>query len=190
MALEFTATEDLRNSIRDIIHFIGDNPDREGLVDTPKRLVRSWRELFSGYGQDPEEILEVRFTEQYDEIILLKDIEFYSTCEHHFLPFFGKIHIGYIPNGKVVGVSKLARLAEVYSRRLQLQERLTTQIATSLESAIKPQGVGVVCEATHLCMLSRGVQKQNSKVVTSAMFGVFRDSYDTRAEFLQLCLKQ
>src|SRR5262249_13382853 len=154
---------------------------------TPERVANAYRYLTSGYHQDVHEVLnEALFTEDYDEMVVVKDIDFYSLCEHHVLPFFGKCHIAYMPARKIVGLSKLPRLVEMFSRRLQVQERLTTQIASTLNQVLQPRGVAVVVEAIHLCMLMRGVEKQNSKAVTSAMLGAFRDNAETRAEFMEL----
>jgi GTP cyclohydrolase I len=172
--------------IREILKSIGDDPDREGLKDTPDRVVRSWRKLYGGYNEKADDVLKTVFTDgACDEMVLLRDIEFYSTCEHHMLPFFGKAHIGYIPAGRVVGISKLARLLEVYSRRLQIQEKLTTQIAEALVDNLRPKGVMVVLEAQHFCMTARGVEKQHSIMVTSAIRGSLSEP-ETRAEFLRL----
>lgn len=173
-------------AVRAIIEAIGDDPDREGLRETPARVRRSWEKLYGGYKQSAGDILQTVFTEgACNEMVVLRDCEFYSTCEHHMLPFFGSAHIGYIPNGAVVGVSKLARLVEVYSRRLQIQEQLTTQVADAIETHLKAKGVMVILEAQHFCMTSRGVEKQHSKMVTSAIRGVFEKS-DTRNEFMRL----
>jgi len=169
-----------------LIEFIGDDPNREGLIETPDRVIKSYKELFSGYNKDPKDIMKIFSSQGYDEMIVLKDIEFYSFCEHHMLPFFGKIHIGYIPNGSVLGVSKLARLVEIYSRRLQIQEQLTNQIANALMDTLHPKGVAVNCVAKHFCMISRGVNKQNSQMVTSTLLGVFREDSKARAEFMKL----
>ena len=172
--------------VREMLVRLGEDPDREGLEQTPARVRKAMQFLTRGYQEDPETILNgALFTENYDEMVIVKDIEMFSLCEHHMLPFFGKVHIAYIPNGKVIGLSKLPRLVEVFSRRLQVQERLTTQIAETIQETIKPQGVGVICEARHLCMMMRGVEKQHSSAVTSAMLGAFRD-LDTRSEFLSL----
>jgi GTP cyclohydrolase I len=161
--------------IADLIKFIGDDINRNGLIETPKRVIESWKELYSGYKQDPKDIFKV-FDEDYDEIILSKDNDFFSTCEHHMLPFFGKAHIAYIPNGnKIIGASKLPRLIDCFARRLQIQERLTKQIAETIEENLNPLGVAVIIEATHLCMVVRGVQKLNSRLITSKLTGVFRD---------------
>jgi GTP cyclohydrolase I len=177
-------TEDL---VRSVISSIGEDASREGLRDTPRRVAKAWGHLMQGYGQDPGEILgRAIFSEDCDQMVIVRDIEVYSMCEHHMLPFFGKCHIGYIARGRVYGVSKLARLVDCFSRRLQLQERLTKQIAESLMGPIGAEGVGVVIEAQHLCMMMRGVSKQNSVMVTSSMLGSFRDEPAARAEFLQL----
>jgi GTP cyclohydrolase IA len=164
----------------------GEDPTRDGLVRTPERIEKAMTFLTQGYHQDPQEILRAAlFDVDYDEMVMVKDIEMFSLCEHHMLPFFGKVHIAYIPKGKVVGLSKLPRLVDVFARRLQVQERMTREIANALQEAIRPQGVGVVVEARHLCMMMRGVEKQNSSTVTSAMSGVFLED-KTRAEFLSL----
>jgi len=163
--------------------YIGDNPDREGLLETPRRVVKSWERLFGGYKQNPESVLKTFVEGSCDEMVVLKDIEFYSTCEHHFQPFFGTISIGYLPNKRVLGVSKLARLVEIYSRRLQIQEKLSAEIADSLMKYLNPLGVMVVCKARHLCMASRGVEKHNAVMITSAIRGVFKRP-EVRAEFL------
>ena len=166
---------------------IGENPEREGLRDTPKRVSKAWKAIAGGYGQDPDTLIRSAIFEvETNHMIIVKDIEVYSLCEHHMLPFFGRCHVGYIPRGKVVGVSKLARLADIFARRLQIQERLTNQIARALMDHLNPEGVGVVIEARHLCMMMRGVAKQNSSMITSAMLGSFHDSIATRNEFLQL----
>jgi len=176
----------MEQNIKDIISAIGDDPYREGLIDTPSRVVKSWKELYSGYNQSPEEILKRTFdADGYDQLIILKDIEFYSTCEHHMLPFFGKAYIGYIPNSRVVGISKLARLVDCFARRLQIQERLTKQIAEAINEHLNPLGVAVLIEAKHLCMISRGVSKQNSVMVTSELIGCMRNQ-EARNEFLKL----
>ena len=171
---------------REMLARLGEDPDREGLLKTPERVHKAMQHLTKGYQEDAEAILKgALFTVNYDEMVIVKDIEMFSLCEHHMLPFFGKVHVAYIPNGKVIGLSKMPRLVELFSRRLQVQERLTTQIAETIQEVIKPQGVGVVCEARHLCMMMRGVEKQHSSAVTSAMRGAFRD-LDTRSEFLSL----
>ena len=169
-----------------MIEAIGEDPHREGLAGTPQRVARMYTELFSGIDIDPAEVLSTGFNEQHKELVILKSIPFYSMCEHHLLPFFGTTHIGYIPDGKVVGISKLARALGIIAARPQLQERLTSQLADAIMTAIKPLGVGVVVEAQHLCMCMRGVRKPGSNVVTSAMRGTFRKDNTTRAEFLSL----
>ena len=172
--------------VREMIARIGEDPSREGLVDTPQRVVKSMEYLTHGYSQQPADVVnDALFTVDYDEMVIVKDIEMFSMCEHHMLPFFGKVHIAYIPNGRVIGLSKLPRLVEVFARRLQVQERLTTQLAEAIQEIIQPQGVGVVIEARHLCMMMRGVEKQHSAAITSAMLGVFRQQ-ETRHEFLSL----
>ena len=177
--------------VRALLRTLGEDPDREGLKRTPERLVKALAALTKGYRQDPREILNsALFTEEYSEMILVRDIDFFSLCEHHVLPFFGKAHIAYIPSHKILGLSKIVRLLEVFSRRLQVQERLTTQVASSLMEAIEPDGVGVVVEAEHLCMRMRGVEKQNSFVTTSAMLGTFRTNIETREEFMGLIRHQ
>ena len=172
--------------IKEVLKEIGEDPKREGLIETPKRVAKAYEKLFGGYEQNPKEILTVFDGENYDEMIICKDIDFYSNCEHHILPFFGKVHIGYIPNNKIVGISKLPRIVDIFARRLQNQERLTQQIAETLNELISPKGVGVVIEAKHLCMMSRGVQKQNSTMTTSATIGLFKKNAKTRSEFLKL----
>src|SRR6202795_500596 len=172
--------------VREMIVRIGEDPEREGLVRTPDRVRRSWEFLSRGYKEDPDAMLHIAlFILLYDEMVIVKDIEMFSLCEHHMLPFFGKVHVAYIPKGKVIGLSKIPRLVEVFARRLQVQERMTQQIADAIQDAIDPQGVGVVIEARHLCMMMRGVEKQNSSTVTSAMRGVF-GKQSTRTEFLSL----
>ena len=172
--------------VREMLVRLGEDPNREGLTRTPERVEKAMRFLVKGYKDDPEALLrQALFTVGYDEMVIVKDVEMFSLCEHHLLPFFGKVHVAYIPNGKVIGLSKIPRLIETFSRRLQIQERLTTQIAEAIQSAIEPQGVGVVIEARHLCMMMRGVEKQHSAAVTSAMLGAFR-VLDTRSEFLSL----
>jgi GTP cyclohydrolase IA len=176
----------LQELMREVLVRLGEDPERDGLRDTPERMERSMLYLTKGYQENPEEILlGAMFDVDYDEMVIVKDIEMFSLCEHHLLPFFGKVHVAYIPQGKVIGLSKVPRLVDVFARRLQVQERLTTQIADAIESAIKPQGVGVVVEARHLCMMMRGVEKQHSSTITSAMLGAFREK-ETRDEFLAL----
>jgi GTP cyclohydrolase I len=173
--------------VRELIVRLGEDPAREGLVRTPERVRRAYEFLMKGYKEDAETMLkEALFTVTYDEMVIVKDIEMFSLCEHHMLPFFGKVHVAYIPNGKVIGLSKIPRLIEIFARRLQIQERLTTQIAETIQAAIQPQGVGVVIEARHLCMMMRGVEKQHSAAVTSSMLGSFRNEEETRTEFLSL----
>ena len=175
------------NLVREILVRLGEDPTREGLLRTPERVHHAFQFLTKGYQQDPDTMLKnALFTVSYDEMVIVKDVEAFSLCEHHMLPFFGKVHVAYIPNGKVIGLSKIPRLIEIFSRRLQIQERLTTQIAETIQKAIQPQGVGVVIEARHLCMMMRGVEKQHSSAVTSSMLGCFRDEQETRTEFLSL----
>jgi GTP cyclohydrolase I len=171
---------------REILSRLGEDPSRQGLLATPDRVEKSMAFLTKGYGEDPSEILRgALFDEDYDEMVIVKDIEIFSLCEHHMLPFFGKVHVAYIPKGKVIGLSKIPRLVEVFARRLQVQERLTRQIADAIQNAIQPLGVGVVIEARHLCMMMRGIEKQHSSTVTSAMVGCFHQK-ETRLEFLSL----
>ena len=173
--------------IEQLLKELGEDVKREGLDRTPERVEKALRYLTSGYGQDVNAVLnDALFVEDYDEMVVVKDIDFFSLCEHHLLPFIGKCHVAYMPNRKIVGLSKIPRLVEMYSRRLQVQERLTTQIANTLNDVLQPRGVAVVMEGIHLCMLMRGVEKQNSKAVTSAMLGAFRDRPETRAEFMEL----
>jgi GTP cyclohydrolase IA len=170
-----------------ILKELGEDPKREGLLRTPHRVAKSLEFLTNGYTQDIDKVLNgAIFNERYSEMVIVKDIDFFSMCEHHMLPFFGKAHVAYIPNGKIVGLSKIPRIVDVFSRRLQVQERLTQQIAETLYSALNPDGVGVVIEARHMCMMMRGVEKQNSTATTSAMLGVFREDVKTRQEFLTL----
>ena len=176
----------MENLIRGFLSEIGENPDREGLLKTPSRVKEMYQFLTKGYREDPKTLINgAVYEEKYDEMIVVRDIEFYSLCEHHMLPFFGKVHVGYLPNGKVVGLSKIPRLVEMYARRLQVQERMTTEIATVIQESLQPKGVAVVVHAEHLCMTMRGVQKPESKAVTSAMFGRFRSDSRTREEFLR-----
>ncbi len=180
--------EEAIDAVRTLIRWAGDDPDREGLVETPDRVVRSYDEFFSGYGQDPNEILAKTFSEVdgYDEMIVMNDIRFESHCEHHMVPIIGKAHIGYLPDKRVVGISKLARLVDVYARRLQIQEKMTVQIADTLQEVLRPKGVGVVVEAAHQCMTTRGVHKPGAALVTSRMLGAFRTDVSTRREFLAI----
>jgi len=180
-------TSRMRDLIRNLLKELGEDPDREGLRDTPRRVELSLKYLTSGYEADVDKVLNnALFTVDYSEMVIVKDIDFFSLCEHHLLPFFGKVHVAYIPRHKVIGLSKIPRLVEVFARRLQVQERLTSEIAETIERKIDPLGVAVVVEATHLCMSMRGVEKQNSFAVTSAMLGGFRNDARTRSEFLEL----
>ncbi len=172
--------------IAELLKSIDPDVNREGLSDTPRRVDEAMSDLFSGYGKNPEDLMTVFDGEDYDEMILVKDIELYSTCEHHMLPFFGKAHIAYIPSDKIIGLSKMPRLVEIFARRLQNQERLTTQIAEALQKMLNPKGVAVVIEAKHFCMMARGVEKQHSSVTTSNLRGLFKKDASTRAEFLRL----
>ena len=177
----------MEEHIAAIIQLAGEDPKREGLLRTPHRVARALEFLTSGYAQDVGKVLNgAIFNERYSEMVIVKDIDFYSMCEHHMLPFFGKAHVAYIPNGKIVGLSKIPRIVEAFSRRLQVQERMTQQIADTLYGALNPDGVGVVIEARHMCMMMQGVEKQNSLATTSAMLGVFREDVKTRQEFLTL----
>src|SRR5438876_990377 len=177
----------MQDLIRKLLTDLGEDPGREGLLNTPKRVEKAYRFLTSGYDADIDQVLNnALFTVDYSEMVIVKDIDFYSLCEHHLLPFFGKCHVAYIPTTKVIGLSKIPRLVDVFARRLQVQERLTNQIANTIRDKITPIGVAVVLEATHLCMSMRGVEKQNSVAVTSAMLGAFRDNSRTRMEFLEL----
>ena len=178
---------DLPAAVRAILEAVGEDPSREGLLETPRRVADSLRFLTSGYGEDPSEMLRsALFKSDVDEMVVVKDVEFYSLCEHHLLPFYGRCHLAYIPDGQIVGLSKLARVVDAFSRRLQVQERLTAQIAAAVQDAVEPKGVGVVMEAHHLCMMMRGVEKQTSRAVTSNMLGRFRHDARTRGEFLEL----
>lgn len=185
-SLSKPSREEAEAAVRTLIRWAGDDPKREGLIDTPGRVVRAYEEFFAGYLQDPREILARTFTEVegYDEMIVMNDIRFESHCEHHMVPIIGKAHIGYLPNHRVVGISKLARLVEVYARRLQVQEKMTVQIADTLQEVLQPKGVAVMIEAAHQCMTTRGVHKPGVGLVTSRMVGAFRDDPSTRREFL------
>jgi GTP cyclohydrolase I len=175
------------NLYRELLSRLGEDPSRDGLLDTPKRMAKSMAFLTHGYTLDANEVLHnALFDVEYDEMVIVKDIEFYSMCEHHLLPFYGKAHIAYVPSGKVIGLSKIPRLVDMFARRLQVQERLTREIAEAIEQAINPQGVAVILEAEHLCMMMRGVEKQHSSTTTSAMRGVFKEHQTTRQEFLSL----
>ncbi len=178
---------DIAGHLHEILRGLGEDPDREGLLRTPERAGEALRFLTSGYGMSAAKVLNgALFTVKYDEMVIVKDIEFFSLCEHHVLPFFGKVHVAYLPSEKVIGLSKVPRLVDMFARRLQLQERFTQQIAQTIQEAINPIGVGVICEARHLCMMMRGVEKQHSGAVTSAMLGAFRSHKGTRDEFLSL----
>ena len=180
-------TEGIKDNITRILEFIGEDPNRDGLRDTPTRVEQAYTNtLFAGYRQSPEKILETTFDSTFDQMVVLRDIEFYSFCEHHILPFFGKVSVGYIPNGRVVGISKIARLVEIYSRRLQIQEQLTEQIANTLNSVLKPKGVGVRITARHFCMIARGVNKQQSELVTDKLLGRIKSDDKARSEYLNL----
>jgi len=183
-SLDTVSTQDI---YRELLRRMGEDPTRDGLADTPNRVEKSMDFLTRGYGQTVTEVLHnALFDVDYDEMVIVKDIEFFSLCEHHMLPFFGKAHIAYVPNKKVIGLSKTARLVDVFARRLQVQERLTSQVADAIQEAIQPQGVAVILEAQHLCMMMRGVEKQHSSTITSAMLGVFKTQLQTRNEFLSL----
>jgi GTP cyclohydrolase I len=184
ISLTDASTEEL---LRELLVHLGEDPEREGLVRTPERMAKALSYLTKGYQEHPGELLKgALFTVDYDEMVIVKDVEMFSLCEHHMLPFFGKVHVAYIPKGKVIGLSKIPRLIDAFARRLQVQERLTTQIAECIQDAIHPEGVGVVIEARHLCMMMRGVEKQHSSAVTSSMLGSFREQHQTREEFLAL----
>ena len=178
--------EQAEKAVRTLIQWAGDNPDREGLADTPARFVRAWEEYFSGYNEDPIDVLERTFQETggYDEMVVLRDIEFFSHCEHHVVPIIGKVHVAYLPSNRVIGISKLARVVEIFARRLQIQEKLTAQIAQTIDEVLEPKGVGVVVQAQHQCMTTRGVKKSGVSMITSHMLGAFRDDSKTRREFL------
>jgi GTP cyclohydrolase I len=180
----------MQENIRQLLAELGEDPSREGLLDTPKRVEKALRFLTGGYAANVDEIVNnALFTVDYNEMVIVKDIDFYSLCEHHMLPFFGKCHVAYIPNGKVIGLSKIPRIVEIFARRLQVQERLTNQIAATINDKVQPLGVAVVTEAAHLCMSMRGVEKQNSVATASAMLGAFRNDARTRSEFLELIRK-
>ena len=173
--------------VREILLHLGEDPERNGLADTPIRVAKAFRELTRGYREDPRQVIRnALFDVTYDEMVIVRDIEVFSLCEHHLMPFFGKLHLAYIPRKQVIGLSKTARIVDTFARRLQIQERLTQQVAETIQDAIDPAGVGVVCEAQHLCMMMRGVEKQHSSTITSAMLGVFRENPQTREEFLAL----
>lgn len=179
--------EPIEKLLADLLREIGEDPKREGLVETPLRVASAFRALTRGYQQEVEQVLNgALFTVKYDEMVIIKDIEIYSLCEHHLLPFFGKCHVGYLPSDKIIGLSKVPRLVDMFARRLQVQERLTQQIAQTIQEQIHPQGVGVIIEAQHLCMMMRGVEKQNTRVITSAMLGKLREDQRSRMEFLEL----
>jgi GTP cyclohydrolase I len=182
--------ESVEKTIHNLLLEIGEDPERDGLQRTPHRVAKAYEFLTRGYTQDVEKVLNgAIFHEKYDEMVLVKDIDFFSMCEHHMLPFFGKVHVAYIPDGKIVGLSKIPRLVDMFARRLQVQERMTQQIADVIQKYLKPKGVGVVSEAQHMCMMMRGVEKQNSFATTSAMHGLFKQDARTRAEFLNLISK-
>lgn len=181
----------VKELVKTLLSEIGEDPKREGLISTPKRVAKAYEFLTAGYQKDIEKVLNgAIFHEKYDEMVIVKDIDFYSMCEHHMLPFFGKVHVAYIPNGKIVGLSKIPRIVDVYARRLQVQERMTQEIADTIEKYLQPKGVAVVSEAMHMCMMMRGVEKQNSSATSSAMHGVFKDDARTRTEFLNLISKR
>lgn len=178
--------EEIQKAISSILHAVGENPEREGLLRTPERVARMYAELLSGYKADPVAVVnEAIFEVKYDEMVIVRDVEFYSLCEHHILPFMGRVHVAYIPDGKVLGLSKIPRIVDIFARRLQVQERMTRQIADLIRDLLHPQGVGVVVEGVHLCMMIRGVQKHNARLTTSAMHGAFRANLATRQEFLE-----
>jgi len=181
------AREEMADLVRRQLELVGEDPERDGLLRTPERVARSLAALTSGYAMDVRDVVgQGVFEESHDAMVMVRDIEMYSLCEHHLLPFFGKVHVAYVPDGKIIGLSKLPRIVEVFARRLQVQERLTQQIADAIQEVLQPRGVGVVVEAAHLCMMMRGVEKQNSSTITSALRGVFRDDGRTRDEFLRL----
>ena len=182
-----SGTSAYASHVRDQLALLGEDPDREGLLKTPERVAKAMSFLTRGYGMSLEQVVgDALFQEEHENMVMVRDIELYSLCEHHLLPFFGKAHVAYIPNKKIVGLSKLPRIVEMFARRLQVQERLTEQVAKAVEEVLEPRGVGVVIEAYHMCMMMRGVEKQNSRTITSALRGVFRDDAKTRDEFLQL----
>ena len=184
-AISAEKKEIVRDAMRDILEAVGEDPDREGLVGTPDRIARMYDEILAGYRTDPYELLNnALFEVEYDEMIIVKDIEFFSLCEHHMLPFFGRAHVAYIPNKKVIGLSKIPRIVEMYARRLQIQERMTRQIADLIAELLAPQGVAVVVEGSHMCSMMRGVKKEHARMVTSAMLGNFRTKFKTRNEFM------
>jgi len=181
------SADPIEKHIRELLHQLGEDPDRDGLARTPARVAKSFRFLTQGYAQDPLAILNnALFEVTYDEMVVVRDIDFYTLCEHHLIPFFGRVHVAYIPNGRVVGLSKIPRLVEMFARRLQVQERLTVQIADTIEQVLRPRGVAVVAEAMHLCMVMRGVEQQNAFAITSSMRGDFKNDQKTRAEFMEL----
>lgn len=186
MSRDLVSKEEAMEAVRTLLRYIGENPEREGLKETPDRVVRSFEHLYSGYQKDYRDVLNKTFTSHTEEMVVLSNIELYSTCEHHMLPFTGKCHIGYIPNGKVLGISKLARVMEVFARRLQIQEELCHQIANAINDELGPRGVGVVIEARHMCMTCRGVEKQHSIMTSSTLLGSFREDPRTRQEFFDL----
>ncbi len=180
-------SDDFAELVTQMLEQLGENPQREGLAQTPTRVAQAWRFLTHGYDQSVEELLNgALFSVEYDEMVIVRDIELYSLCEHHLLPFFGKCHVAYLPSDRVIGLSKIPRIVDMFARRLQVQERLTQQIAQTITEWIRPRGVGVVIEAKHLCMMMRGVEKQNSSMITSAMLGTFREDQRSRTEFLDL----
>ncbi|MBM86210.1 MAG: GTP cyclohydrolase I FolE [Rhodospirillaceae bacterium] len=180
--------QEAESAVRTLIEWVGDDPNREGLVDTPARVIKAYEELFAGYLEDPKAVLERTFeeTEQYEEMVMLRDIRLESFCEHHILPIIGKAHIAYVPNGRVVGISKLARVLEIYGKRLQIQEKLTSQVASTIEEILRPKGVAVVIEAAHECMTTRGVHKPGVTMITKSMLGCFKDDREMRRDFLSL----
>ena len=185
---EKPSREEAEDAVRTLIRWSGDNPSREGLLGTPSRFVRAWEEFFAGYEEDPVDVLQRTFQETggYDEMVVLRDIQFFSHCEHHIVPIVGKVHVGYLPENRVVGISKLARVVDIFARRMQIQEKLTAEIATTITHVMQPKGVGVLVEAQHQCMTTRGVQKSEVSMVTSHMLGSFRDDSKMRSEFLSL----